>query len=194
LFVADEVQPGFGRTGRHFWGYEADAVEPDIVTMGKPMGNGHPIAAVVTRAELVRTFSRDDGYFNTFGGNPVSCAAALAVLDVIENEQLQQNALAVGEHLVAGLQLLAARHNSIGDIRGNGLFIAVEFVRDRAARVPNAVVAGKVVNELRQRGVLTGAIGPDNNILKLRPPMVIRKSEADLMLTTLDDVLGSVAR
>jgi 4-aminobutyrate aminotransferase-like enzyme len=194
LFVADEVQPGFGRTGRHFWGYEADAVEPDIVTMGKPMGNGHPIAAVVTRAELVRTFSRDDGYFNTFGGNPVSCAAALAVLDVIENEQLQQNALAVGEHLVVGLQLLAARHNSIGDIRGNGLFIAVEFVRDRAARVPDAVVAGKVVNELRQRGVLTGAIGPDNNILKLRPPMVIRKSEADLMLTTLDDVLGSVAR
>jgi 4-aminobutyrate aminotransferase-like enzyme len=194
LFVADEVQPGFGRTGRHFWGYEADAVEPDIVTMGKPMGNGHPVAAVVTRAELVRTFSRDDGYFNTFGGNPVSCAAALAVLDVIENEQLQQNALAVGEHLVAGLKLLAARHESIGDIRGNGLFIAVEFVRDRAARVPDAVVAGQVVNELRQRGVLTGAIGPDNNILKLRPPMVIRKSEADLMLTTLDDVLGSVAR
>jgi 4-aminobutyrate aminotransferase-like enzyme len=193
LFVADEVQPGFGRTGRHFWGYEADAVEPDIVTMGKPMGNGHPVAAVVTRAELVRTFSRDDGYFNTFGGNPVSCAAALAVLDVMENEQLQQNALAVGEHLVAGLQLLAARHNSIGDIRGNGLFIAVEFVRDRAARVPNAVVAGKVVNELRQRGVLTGAIGPDNNILKLRPPMVIREAEADLMLATLDDVLGSVA-
>jgi 4-aminobutyrate aminotransferase-like enzyme len=193
LFVADEVQPGFGRTGKNFWGYEADAVEPDIVTMGKPMGNGHPIAAVVTRAELTRTFSRHDHYFNTFGGNPVSCAAALAVLDVIENENLKQNALEVGEHLVAGLQSLAARHDVIGDVRGNGLFIAVEFVRDRAARLPDAAVAGQVVNELRQRGVLTGAIGPDNNILKLRPPLVINKAEADLMLATLDDVLASVA-
>jgi 4-aminobutyrate aminotransferase-like enzyme len=193
LFVADEVQPGFGRTGKNFWGYEADAVEPDIVTIGKPMGNGHPIAAVVTRAELTRTFSRHDHYFNTFGGNPVSCAAALAVLDVIENENLKQNALEVGEHLVAGLQSLAARHDVIGDVRGNGLFIAVEFVRDRAARLPDAAVAGQVVNELRQRGVLTGAIGPDNNILKLRPPLVINKAEADLMLATLDDVLASVA-
>jgi 4-aminobutyrate aminotransferase-like enzyme len=193
LFVADEVQPGFGRTGKNFWGYEADAVEPDIVTMGKPMGNGHPIAAVVTRAELTRTFSRHDHYFNTFGGNPVSCAAALAVLDVIENENLKQKALEVGEHLVAGLQSLAARHDVIGDVRGNGLFIAVEFVRDRAARLPDAAVAGQVVNELRQRGVLTGAIGPDNNILKLRPPLVINKAEADLMLATLDDVLASVA-
>jgi 4-aminobutyrate aminotransferase-like enzyme len=193
LFVADEVQPGFGRTGKNFWGYEADAVEPDIVTMGKPMGNGHTIAAVVTRAELTRTFSRHDHYFNTFGGNPVSCAAALAVLDVIENENLKQNALEVGEHLVAGLQSLAARHDVIGDVRGNGLFIAVEFVRDRAARLPDAAVAGQVVNELRQRGVLTGAIGPDNNILKLRPPLVINKAEADLMLATLDDVLASVA-
>jgi 4-aminobutyrate aminotransferase-like enzyme len=168
-------------------------VEPDIVTMGKPMGNGHPIAAVVTRAELTRTFSRHDHYFNTFGGNPVSCAAALAVLDAIENENLKQNALEVGEHLVAGLQSLAARHDVIGDVRGNGLFIAVEFVRDRAARLPDAAVAGQVVNELRQRGVLTGAIGPDNNILKLRPPLVINKAEADLMLATLDDVLASVA-
>lgn len=193
LFVADEVQPGFGRTGRHFWGYEADAVEPDIVTMGKPMGNGHPIAAVVTRAELTRTFSRHDHYFNTFGGNPVSCAAALAVLDVIENENLQQNAFEVGEHLAAGLQSLATRHEAIGDVRGNGLFIAVEFVRDRAARLPDDVIADKVVNQLRQRGVLTGAIGPDNNILKLRPPMVIKRAEADLMLTTLDEVLKTLA-
>ncbi|MDH4124834.1 MAG: aminotransferase class III-fold pyridoxal phosphate-dependent enzyme [Gammaproteobacteria bacterium] len=193
LFVADEVQPGFGRTGRNFWGYEADAVEPDIVTMGKPMGNGHPIAALVTRAELTRTFSRHDHYFNTFGGNPVSCAAALAVLDVIESENLQQNALDVGEQLVAGLQSLADRHEVIGDVRGNGLFIAVEFVADRAARTPDAALAGKVVNELRLRGVLTGVIGPDNNILKLRPPMVIKSAEAELMLSTLDDVLQAVA-
>lgn len=189
LFIADEVQPGFGRTGRHFWGFEADVVQPDIVTMGKPMGNGHPIAAVVTRADMARTFSRDGGYFNTFGGNPVSCAAALAVLDVIEQENLQQNALEVGDYLVTGLQLLAARHEVIGDVRGNGLFIAVEFVTDRAARTPDPVTAKSVVNALRQRGVLTGVIGPDDNILKLRPPMVIRQSEADLMLTTLDEVL-----
>lgn len=194
LFVADEVQPGFGRTGRHFWGYEADQVEPDIVTMGKPMGNGHPIAAVVTRAELTREFSQHDHYFNTFGGNPVSCAAALAVLDVIENEHLQQNAFEVGEFLVAGLQSLAEKHEAIGDVRGNGLFIAVEFVRDRVARLPDDVIAGKIVNQLRQHGVLTGAIGPDNNILKLRPPMVIRRAEAELMLSTLDDVLQAIIR
>lgn len=191
LLVADEVQPGFGRTGRHFWGYEADAVEPDIVTMGKPMGNGHPIAAVVTRAELTREFSQHDHYFNTFGGNPVSCAAALAVLDVIEKENLQRNAFEVGEYLVAGLQLLARKHEVIGDVRGNGLFIAVELVRDRVTRAPDAAAARKVVNELRHRGVLTGAIGPDNNILKLRPPMVIGRADAELMLSTLDDVLQS---
>jgi len=189
LFIADEVQPGFGRTGRHFWGFEADAVQPDIVTMGKPMGNGHPIAAVVTSADMAARFSRDGSYFNTFGGNPVSCAAALAVLDVIENENLQQNALEVGDHLVNGLRALAQRHEVIGDIRGNGLFIAVEFVSSRIERSPDAVTAKRVVNALRHRGVLTGIIGKDDNILKLRPPMVIRKQDADLLLQALDDIL-----
>ena len=142
---------------------------------------------------FTRTFSRHDGYFNTFGGNPVSCAAALAVLDVIEDEQLQDNARVIGEQLRAGLAALAERHDAIGDVRANGLFIAVEFVSDRAARLPDAAVTNKVVNELRQRGILTGAIGADNNILKLRPPMVIQKAEADLMLATLDDVLQAVS-
>lgn len=192
LFVADEVQPGFGRSGKHFWGFEADDVRPDIVTMGKPMGNGHPIAAVVTRADMARRFGREDGYFNTFGGNPVSCAAALAVLDVIEGEGLQQNALQVGEYLIAGLQTLADKHTVIGDIRGSGLFVAVEFVSDRVTRAADAATAATVVNELRNRGVLTGAIGPDNNILKLRPPMVIQEAEAGLMLATLDEVLQAV--
>ncbi len=193
LFIADEVQPGFGRTGKHFWGFEADAVTPDIVTMGKPMGNGHPIAAVVTSADMAKSFSHDDGYFDTFGGNPVSCAAALAVMDVIENEKLQQNALEVGTHIVAGLNALAETHEMIGDVRGNGLFIAVELVSDRSTRAPDPVSTEIVVNDLRQRGILTGSIGPDNNILKLRPPMVIQKEEADLMLTELDAALRAVA-
>lgn len=192
LFVADEVQPGFGRTGDHFWGFEADGVVPDIVTMGKPMGNGHPIAAVVTSRELVDEFSNGDGYFNTFGGNPVSCAAALAVLDVIEGESLQQNAAQLGQHIVAGLTALADTHEIIGDIRGNGLFIAVELVSDRDERSPATEITARVVNDLRNRGVLTGSIGPDNNILKLRPPMVLRKPEADLMLEALRESLRAV--
>jgi 4-aminobutyrate aminotransferase-like enzyme len=193
LFVADEVQPGFGRTGSNFWGFEADGLVPDIVTMGKPMGNGHPIAAVVTRADMARAFSKTDGYFNTFGGNPVSCAAALAVLDVIESENLQENALEVGTYMLARLHELAERYEMIGDVRGNGLFIAVELVKDRETRTPDPVSTEIVVNDLRNRGVLTGSIGPDNNILKLRPPMVIQKSEADLMLSELDAALRAVA-
>ena len=194
LFIADEVQPGFGRTGRNFWGFEADGLVPDIVTMGKPMGNGHPVSAVVARRELVDDFGRRGDYFNTFGGNPVSCAAALAVLDVIEEEGLQQNALDVGQHMREGLQSLAAEHQCIGDVRGTGLFLALELVSDREARTPDGDMARSVVNDLRDRGVLTGAIGPDRNILKLRPPMVISRADADVMLDRLDDVLQSRSR
>jgi len=189
LFVADEVQPGFGRTGKNFWGFEADGVEPDIVTMGKPMGNGHPLSAVVTRRELVDEFSKHSRYFNTFGGNPVSCAAGLAVLDVIENESLQQNALEVGEHIVAGLWRLAERHECIGDVRGSGLFLAVELVNNRDERTPATELTARVVNELRDGGVLTGSIGPDNNILKFRSPLVLSKQDADYMLGILSDTL-----
>ena len=192
LFIADEVQPGFGRTGDHFWGFEADGLVPDIVTMGKPMGNGHPIAAMVTSRALIDEFSRADGYFNTFGGNPVSCAAALAVLDVIEGENLQQNAAQLGAHIGAGLKALAQKHEVIGDVRGNGLFIGVELVADRVERSPATEITARVVNDLRERGVLTGSIGPDSNILKLRPPLVLRKAEADLMLETLDASLHAV--
>lgn len=194
LFVADEVQPGFGRTGRHFWGFEADGLVPDIVTMGKPMGNGHPVSAVVARRELVDAFGNKGDYFNTFGGNPVSCAAALAVLDVIEEQGLQQNALDVGEHIRAGLQQLAKAHRCIGDIRGTGLFLALELVSDREQRVPDGALARSVINDLRDRGVLTGVIGPDRNILKLRPPMVISVADADFMLERLDECLQSVSR
>ena len=189
LFIADEVQPGFGRTGQNFWGFAADEFVPDIVTMGKPMGNGHPLAAVVTRRDLVDEFSRHGRYFNTFGGNPVSCAAGLAVLDVIAEEQLQRNALEVGQHLADGLWDLAGRHECIGDVRGTGLFLAVELVDDRDARTPAAALTARVVNGLRERGVLTGSIGPDDNILKLRSPLVLSRADAELFLETLDAVL-----
>ncbi|MFB3125709.1 MAG: aspartate aminotransferase family protein, partial [Woeseiaceae bacterium] len=189
LFVADEVQPGFGRTGKNFWGFEADEFAPDIATMGKPMGNGQPLAATVTRTEIVARFSQKSDYFNTFGGNPVSCAAGLAVLDVIETENLQQNALEVGQYLIDGLNNLATRHESIGDIRGSGLFLAVDLVNDRETREPATETASRVVNGLRDRGILTGSIGPGDNILKLRPPMVFSKANADYFLGIVDEVL-----
>jgi 4-aminobutyrate aminotransferase-like enzyme len=190
LFVADEVQPGFGRTGHHFWGHEIDDFVPDIVTMGKPMGNGHPLAATITRRELLDRFIEHAHYFNTFGGNPVSCAAGLAVLDVIEDENLQQNALEVGLYLNQGLWQLADSYEAIGDVRGDGLFKAVEFVKDRDSRVPASDFCGRIVEALRQRRVLTGRIGKDNNILKLRPPMVYKKEHADQFLGLFDEVLA----
>ena len=153
------------------------------------MGNGHPVSSVVARRELVEDFGRNGDYFNTFGGNPVSCAAALAVLDVIDEEGLQQNALEVGQHIKDGLRQLAADHPCIGDVRGNGLFLALELVSEREERIPDAGLARSVVNGLRDRGVLTGVIGPERNILKLRPPMVIGRQDADVMLERLDDVL-----
>jgi 4-aminobutyrate aminotransferase-like enzyme len=190
LFVADEVQPGFGRTGKNFWGYEADDFVPDIVTMGKPMGNGHPLAATVARTDIVDRFSVKGSYFNTFGGNPVSCAAGLAVLDVLENENLQQNALAVGQYLIDGVTELATRHEGIGEIRGSGLFLAVDMVKDRETRDPSTELASRVVNGLCERGILTGTIGPFDNILKLRPPMVFSTKNADYFLEIVDGVLS----
>ncbi len=189
LFIADEVQPGFGRTGKNFWGFEADDLVPDIVTMGKPMGNGHPIAGVVTRRDLVEEFSKKAHYFNTFGGNPVSCAAGLAVLDIIARENLQQNALDVGQYIIDGLWQLAQEHDCIGDVRGSGLFLALELVSDREARTPATELAGGVVDALRERGVLTGSIGPDSNILKLRSPMTLSRDDADYFLSALQDSL-----
>ena len=191
LFIADEIQPGFGRTGKHFWGYEADGLVPDIITMGKPMGNGHPLSAIVSRRDIIDEFSSTGSYFNTFGGNPVSCAAGLAVLDVIEQEALQANARIVGEYLTTGLHALAEKHSAIGDIRGTGLFIAVELIKDNKSREPATAFTADVVNGLKDRGVLTGSIGPDANILKLRPPMVFSRDDADYMLGILDEALAN---
>src|SRR5690606_30177927 len=190
LFVADEVQPGLGRTGERFWGFELDDVVPDIVTMGKPMGNGHPLAATVTRSDIAESFARTTHYFNTFGGNPVSAAAGMAVLDVLRDERLQDNALAVGQHLRQGLDRISESCEFIGDIRGTGLFIAVELVSNRTSRAPATAFAADVVEALRHEGVLTNTIGRDDNILKLRPPMVLSGENADMFL----DIFGRLLR
>lgn len=191
LFIADEVQPGFGRTGENFWGFERDGFIPDVVTMGKPIGNGHPLAATVTRMDLARTFAAGTDYFNTFGGNPVSAAAGIAVLDVIDREGLQQNARDVGRYLRKGLAELADRHELIGDIRGSGLFIGVDLVTDRESRAPATSAARNLTNALRRNGILTNPIGKFGNILKLRPPMVFSKEHADLFVETFDRCLAS---
>ena len=182
FFVADEVQPGFGRTGRAFWGFEADSFVPDIVTMGKPMGNGYPLAGVVAGSDLVRDFSRHEHYFNTFGGNPVAAAAGMAVLDVIEEENLQGNARDLGKTLRQGIASIAETQPIVGDIRGHGLFIGVELIEDPASLKPAAAATELLINDLKDRGVLTGSIGPHSNIIKLRPPLVFTKSDADVFL------------
>ncbi|MCB1844005.1 MAG: aminotransferase class III-fold pyridoxal phosphate-dependent enzyme [Halioglobus sp.] len=192
LFIADEVQPGFGRTGGHFWGFESDNLVPDIVTMGKPIGNGHPLAATVARRELLNEFAKQTGYFNTFGGNPVSAAAGLAVLDVLETERLQDNALVIGEYLKSGLRSLAERHALLGDVRGHGLFIAIDLVSDRDSKEPATAAARNVVRALKDGGILTNTIGPHSNILKLRPPMVFSRENADLFLQQFARVLETV--
>ena len=187
LCVADEVQGGFGRFGGNFWGYEYDDVIPDIVTMGKPMGNGHPIAAVVTTAEIAETLARDRGYFNTFGGNPVSCAAGLAVLDVIEKEGLQENALKVGAYLVKGLEDLRKDFSVLGPIHGSGLLLGVDIIT--AEGNPDGDRADQIMNHLRENRVLIGVTGPDENVLKIRPPLVFEEIHADILLAALKAAL-----
>ena len=195
LFVADEVQAGFGRFGAHMWSFEPAGIEPDFVTLGKPMGNGHPVAAVITRRAIAEEFARRrPPVFSTFGGNPVSCAAALAVLDVIEEERVLESVADVGPYLRAGLEQLAGRHESVGDVRGAGLLIGVDLVESRETRVPARESARRVVNGLRQRGILVGVTGRDDNVLKIRPPLVFGREHADRLVETLDDVLASVRR
>ena len=185
LFIADEVQPGFARTGSAMWGFQRHGAAPDLVVLGKPMGNGIPIAGVVGRPDLFDDFATRTRYFNTFGGNPVSCAAAMAVLDVLRDEALMQNAATVGAYLRAGLAALAARFPSIGDVRGDGLFIALEFVTDRDSRAPDGAFAGRIVNAMRRRHVLISASGIHGNTLKIRPPLPFGVEHADLVLQAL---------
>ena len=190
-YIADEVQPGFGRTG-NMWGYQLYGTVPDLVTMGKPMGNGHPLAGVVSKAALSTEFGSQAMYFNTFGGNPVASAVGLAVLQVIEQEGLVENARKVGNHLQDGLSKLAEKHDIIGDVTGHGLFTGAEFVTDRAAKTPAADQTGAVVNAMRECGVLISRTGRADNVLKIRPPMPFSTENADFLLQNLDDCLANL--
>ncbi len=188
--IADEVQVGFGRIGSDFWGFQAQGVIPDIVTFGKPIGNGHPLGAVVTTAEIAGSFHNGMEYFNTFGGNPVSCAVGLAVMDVIEEEDLQQNALETGEFLKDGLLELKKRHPLIGDVRGMGLFLGIELVNSHDLLDPAAKQASLVVEKMKDQGILLSVDGPLHNVLKIKPPIVFNKENAEHLVSTLDEILS----
>ena len=192
LFIADEVQPGLARTGDSFWGFQRHGVVPDIVTMGKPLGAGHPLAGLAVTPEVLAAFGRECRYFNTFGGNPVSMAAGMAVLDVIEREGLMASARRVGAHLRQRIAELGSRHALIGDVRGAGLFTGVELVTDRIAKTPATTQTACIVNGLRERGVLLSGTGEQANILKIRPPMVFTEAHADLLVDTLSSVLDTL--
>ncbi|MDE2984723.1 MAG: aminotransferase class III-fold pyridoxal phosphate-dependent enzyme [Gemmatimonadota bacterium] len=191
--VADEVQVGFGRVGDAFWGFELQGVVPDIVTLGKPMGNGHPVAAVVTTREIADAFANGMEYFSTFGGNPVSCAAARAVLAEIGERGLVEHARRVGAGLLERLGELAARHPLVGDVRGRGLFLGIEIVRDRETREPYPEACAYIVNRARAMGVLLSADGPGHNVLKVKPPMVFGEDDAEWLVETLNAILGESA-
>lgn len=189
LCIADEVQVGFGRVGTHFWGFESQGVVPDIVSLGKPMGNGHPLAGVITTREIASSFDSGMEYFNTFGGNQVSVAVGHALLDVIAEEGLQENALRVGSLLRTGLEALMQKHALIGDVRGAGLFLGLELVHDRKSLEPAAEVASYVAERLRERGILISTDGPLHNVLKIKPPLVFSQADAERLLEQLAEVL-----
>lgn len=194
LLICDEVQSGFGRCGSHFWAHQKQGAVPDVVTMGKPMGNGHPVAGLVTTPEIMARFRKAFRYFNTFGGNPVSCAAAMAVLDELEEKGLQDNAAAMGKLAHGCLSALTEKHDVIGDVRQSGMVFGAEFVHDRDSREPAGGFADRVVNEMRRRGIILSKLGRHKNTLKIRPPMPFAAEHADLLFDTLDDVLASVPR
>jgi len=193
ICIADEVQVGFGRLGEVFWGFELQEVVPDVVVLGKPMGNGFPLGAVICRGEIAEAFDTGMEFFSTFGGNPMSCAAGLAVLEVLEQEGLQAHALEVGRRLTAVLREVAATHAGVGDVRGMGLFQGVEVVSDPDARTPWGAGASYLVNRLAERGILTGTDGPDHNVVKLRGPMVVEAADVDRLGEVLAEVVSETA-
>ncbi len=187
--IADEVQTGYGRIGTHFWGFQSYGVNPDIVVLGKPIGNGHPIGAVVTTPEIAASFDNGMEFFSTFGGNNVSCAIGIAVLGAVLEEELQSRAKKVGVQMLEGLRELMIRHEVIGDVRGSGMFLGVELVKDGTTREPATVEAEKIVNQMRDEGILLGTDGPFHNVLKIRPPMPFNQSDGDRLLTVLEQIL-----
>ena len=194
LFVADEVQPGFGRTGDAWWGFQRHGLVPDIVTMGKPMGNGTPVAAAVFRPELLVEFGRSVRYFNTFGGNSVSIAAAQAVIDVIQEQGLVHHAKDVGRYLMREINVLAKDYEQIAEVRGAGLFVGVDIVTDPESNTPDGAASLRIVNEMRRRRVLISASGPTGHALKIRPPLVFSTSDADRLLESLSASLDAELR
>jgi 4-aminobutyrate aminotransferase-like enzyme len=194
LFIADEVQPGFGRTGSGMWGFARHGVQPDIVTMGKPMGNGYPIAGLVTRPALLSAFAEDFGYFNTFAASPAAAAAGLAVLEIIQEEGLIENASVVGAHLGGHLLELSTRYPVISAVRGAGLYLGVEFSRDADFNTPAPDLASTMINGLRERDILIGAAGRYGNVLKIRPPLCVTKGHADELVGRMEEVLVEFAR
>ncbi len=190
ICIADEVQTGLGRLGSHYFGFEAQGVRPDIVVLGKPIGNGHPIGVVITTPGIAAAFARGPEFFSTFGGSTLSCRIGKEVLDIVDDEGLMQNADAMGARLLAGLRGLADRHDLIGDVRGQGLFIGVEMVTDRSARTPATQATTYVLNRMREERILIGSEGPDHNILKIRPPLTIDAEGVEMLLDRLDAILS----
>ena len=188
--IVDEVQVGFGRVGSCFWAFETQQVVPDIVTLGKPMGNGHPLAAVITTPDIADAFANGMEYFNTFGGNPVSCAIGMAVLDVIDNEGLQNNAYQVGNRLLNGLRGLMEKYPLIGDVRGLGLYVGVELVTDRRTLDPAPGHADHIINRMKDHGILISTDGPLYNVLKIKPPIVFTEQNVNDLVRALDKVLS----
>ncbi|MDK1028882.1 MAG: aminotransferase class III-fold pyridoxal phosphate-dependent enzyme [Anaerolineae bacterium] len=191
LLIFDEVQSGFGRTGK-VWAYVSTGIIPDIITMGKPMGNGYPLAGLISRKDIVTKFQDHAMYFNTFGGNPVACEVGMAVLDVLEQENLIENAARVGAYLANGLKKLQEKHDLIGDVRGKGLFFGLELVLDRNSKTPAPAETKRVVNLMKERGILINYIGAHDNILKMRPLLPFSIENADLLMSTLDEVLENI--
>jgi len=191
--IADEVQVGFGRTGKHIWCFEEQGVVPDIVTMGKPIGNGHPMAALVTTPEIAAAFDGGVPYFNTFGGNPVSCATGIAVLDILESENIQANVIAMAAKIVSGLEELQSRFNSIADIRGLGLYIGVEIAKDGDPSSPSEKLAGDIVEAMKARGILLNTNGYGNNVIKIKPPLIIDEEDVSFLLNHFAIVLEQLA-
>ncbi len=192
LIIMDEVQTGFGRTGDSFWGYQRYGIDPDIVTMGKPMGNGYPVAGLAVTATTAKRFGESTRYFNTFGGSTAAIAAAQATLDIIRDERLQQNAQSVGGVLKGALEALRRKYEMIGDVRGQGLYVGAEIVSDPITKTPAPALANEIVNGLRNRGVLISATGVHGNCLKIRPPLVFSESNVDRLVSALTEMLNAV--
>jgi 4-aminobutyrate aminotransferase-like enzyme len=192
FLICDEVQSGFARSGSHFWAHQKQGVTPDVVTMGKPMGNGYPVAGLVTRAEVMVRFRGSYRYFNTFGGNPVACAAAMAVLEEIEQRQLQANAAKIGTLAANALTVLSAKYPMIGDVRQSGMVFGIEFLKDKTTLEPASGFTDRVVEAMRERGVLLSKLGRHKNTLKIRPPMSFSEEHLGLLMQTLDEVLDGL--